>query len=112
MKKLFLIIILMIPLNIYANIVCNDGTISRSCSNCHKGCCSGHGGCTNGYNYNNGYNNSSNYSNNNSSNSGSSNNGIQNNDNSINENTKESESKAFWLILLAIIFYSILKTKS
>ena len=49
MKKycLFIIILLVyiIPVNVYANIQCNDGTISPSCSDCHRGCCSHHGGC-------------------------------------------------------------------
>ena len=27
-------------------IICNDGTRSASCIDCHSGCCSGHGGCT------------------------------------------------------------------
>lgn len=30
-----------------ANIMCNDGTMSPSCENCHRGCCSHHGGCSN-----------------------------------------------------------------
>ena len=25
--------------------MCNDGTESPTCSNCHRGCCSKHGGC-------------------------------------------------------------------
>ena len=29
-----------------ANIICNDGTRSNSCTDCHQGCCSRHGGCT------------------------------------------------------------------
>ena len=29
-----------------ANIICNDGTRSKSCTDCHQGCCSRHGGCT------------------------------------------------------------------
>ncbi len=31
------------------NIICNDGTISPTCSDCHSGCCSHHGGCSSGY---------------------------------------------------------------
>lgn len=27
------------------NIICNDGSISRTCKDCHQGCCSGHLGC-------------------------------------------------------------------
>ena len=29
-----------------AGIICNDGTRSNSCNDCHQGCCSRHGGCT------------------------------------------------------------------
>ena len=50
MKKKVLLIICMIvlsPLTVNANIRCNDGTISKSCADCHRGCCSRHGGCTN-----------------------------------------------------------------
>lgn len=43
---LFLLILVLNPLEVKANIVCNDGTISPSCSTCHKGCCSRHGGCS------------------------------------------------------------------
>lgn len=32
---------------VYANIMCNDGTESPTCSDCHQGCCSWHGGCAN-----------------------------------------------------------------
>ena len=28
------------------NITCNDGTISPTCKDCHRGCCSWHGGCS------------------------------------------------------------------
>ena len=55
MKKIFLIIIIFIlqfvcyPIAVSANIICNDGTISPSCANCHRGCCSHHGGCSNRY---------------------------------------------------------------
>lgn len=38
--------IIFIPNIVSANIVCNDGTISPSCTDCHKGCCSKHGGCS------------------------------------------------------------------
>lgn len=51
MKKkmiiLVIILLLIFPISINANIICNDGTISNSCQDCHKGCCSRHGGCTN-----------------------------------------------------------------
>ncbi len=43
---LFLIILIFYPVVVKANIVCNDGTTSPSCSTCHKGCCSKHGGCS------------------------------------------------------------------
>ena len=36
------------PFTVKANIICNDGTTSPSCSTCHKGCCSKHGGCSTG----------------------------------------------------------------
>lgn len=38
------------------NIICNDGTISKSCQFCTRGCCSGHGGCTDNPQNNNSYN--------------------------------------------------------
>ena len=40
-----LLLIIFWPANVFANIRCNDGTISPSCSDCHQGCCSHHGGC-------------------------------------------------------------------
>lgn len=52
MKKRFyllLILLLVFPCSIKANIVCNDGTISPSCGDCHRGCCSHHGGCSSNY---------------------------------------------------------------
>ena len=49
MKKIVVITLLTIfiinPIRVFANIKCNDGTISPSCSDCHQGCCSHHGGC-------------------------------------------------------------------
>ena len=30
---------------VYANIICNDGTESPTCQDCHQGCCSWHQGC-------------------------------------------------------------------
>ena len=43
MKKVVVIALLMIfiiyPVEVFANITCNDGTISPSCSDCHQGCC-------------------------------------------------------------------------
>ena len=41
-----LVIFLFNPIVVKANIVCNDGTTSPSCSTCHQGCCSRHGGCS------------------------------------------------------------------
>ncbi len=43
---LFLVLLNFYPSIVKANIVCNDGTISPSCSTCHSGCCSKHGGCS------------------------------------------------------------------
>ena len=59
-----IIVIIISLLFLRGNIICNDGTISPSCSDCHSGCCSHHGGCSsnlnskrnNYYNYNNNYN--------------------------------------------------------
>lgn len=44
---LFVFTIIFIPSIVSANIVCNDGTTSPSCVDCHRGCCSKHGGCSN-----------------------------------------------------------------
>ena len=43
----FVILMMFVPIVVNANIVCNDGTTSKSCMDCHKGCCSSHGGCSN-----------------------------------------------------------------
>lgn len=52
-KKIFLIICMFIfPVFVNAGIVCNDGTVSRTCNDCHRGCCSRHGGCSSSSNYN------------------------------------------------------------
>ena len=49
MKKRIMLILLLVvvlfPITVRANIVCNDGTTSPSCADCHQGCCSHHGGC-------------------------------------------------------------------
>ena len=49
MKKYLIIIIvslvLLVPGSVNAKIVCNDGSISKTCEDCHQGCCSHHGGC-------------------------------------------------------------------
>ena len=45
-------ILFIIPIEVYANIICNDGTISPTCYDCHRGCCSRHDGCSdNSYNH-------------------------------------------------------------
>ena len=46
-RKIFLILFfcLLFPVTVDANITCNDGTTSPSCSVCSQGCCSHHGGC-------------------------------------------------------------------
>ena len=44
--KIILIIFLLSPMVVNANIICNDGSISDSCLDCHRGCCSHHGGCS------------------------------------------------------------------
>lgn len=51
LKILFTIILILFPINANANIICNDGTESSSCSDCHQGCCSQHDGCAENYNY-------------------------------------------------------------
>lgn len=61
MKKNFIVLIIVFsifPMIVNANIMCNDGTTSPTCENCHQGCCSYHGGCANKrYNSNNKQNN-------------------------------------------------------
>ena len=54
MKKIMLAVIitfLLLPIIVKANIRCNDGTISPSCGDCYRGCCSRHGGCSSNSNY-------------------------------------------------------------
>jgi len=47
-KRGFIIILILFSfLIVNANIICNDGTVSKTCRTCHKGCCSKHGGCSN-----------------------------------------------------------------
>ena len=51
MKKCSKIIIILVTFCLFldivhANIVCNDGSVSPSCSVCSRGCCSRHGGCS------------------------------------------------------------------
>lgn len=43
-----MLIIISFPIIANANIICNDGTVSKSCNDCHQGCCSKHGGCSSG----------------------------------------------------------------
>lgn len=45
---LFCFVIMFSYTNVFANIMCNDGTRSPSCGDCHRGCCSHHGGCASG----------------------------------------------------------------
>lgn len=46
MKKIFILILIIFSfLIVNANIICNDGSYSPTCSTCHRGCCSWHGGC-------------------------------------------------------------------
>lgn len=51
--SIFVLLMIFLPTGVNANIVCNDGTVSSSCSDCHKGCCSQHGGCSSGTTNNN-----------------------------------------------------------
>ena len=47
-KRGFIIILILFSfLIVNANIICNDGSVSKSCKTCHRGCCSRHGGCSN-----------------------------------------------------------------
>lgn len=52
MRRLFLIlfscIIMISCTDVYANIMCRDGSVSKTCTDCHRGCCSHHGGCASG----------------------------------------------------------------
>lgn len=43
------------PYEVNANIICNDGTVSASCGDCHRGCCSRHGGCSSSSSYSSSY---------------------------------------------------------
>ena len=61
-----LCILFLCPSYVKANIMCSDGTISPSCADCHRGCCSHHGGCASGgssYSNNSSSNNTNSYSN-------------------------------------------------
>lgn len=46
--KVFTLLMIFTFPAVNANIICNDGTESPSCGDCHRGCCSHHGGCSNG----------------------------------------------------------------
>ncbi len=46
---IFVCLLFAFPTFVKANIICNDGSQSPSCSYCHPGCCSWHGGCTSAY---------------------------------------------------------------
>ena len=48
MKRIIIILIVIIVcicIDGNATIICNDGSESKTCTDCHKGCCSGHNGC-------------------------------------------------------------------
>ncbi len=49
MKKrliyVIMVLLMIVPIHINANIICNDGSVSKTCRDCHQGCCSHHGGC-------------------------------------------------------------------
>ena len=96
MKKVLLIIILMFPLTVWANIVCNDGSVSPSCLDCHTGCCSNHGGCTNNPNSNYDYNKS--------------NNNVKTNK-TVDNNSEIIGNIIFWIIII-IAFFSCLSSTS
>ena len=56
MKKRMIILTIILfcfCIKVNANIICNDGTESESCTDCHQGCCSGHDGCIKEKNDNN-----------------------------------------------------------
>lgn len=53
-KKIVIIAVISVftlPISVKANILCNDGTHSPTCQDCHQGCCSHHGGCATNYSY-------------------------------------------------------------
>lgn len=43
--KIIIVLALLAPLGVRANIICNDGSVSKTCGDCHQVCCSHHGGC-------------------------------------------------------------------
>ena len=38
--KIFFVLIMLMPIYVKANIKCNDGSESPTCTTCKKGCCS------------------------------------------------------------------------
>lgn len=93
MKKrliyVIIVLLMIVPIYVKANIICNDGTVSATCMDCHKGCCSKHGGCTANPTNNNSTNKNSNKSNSGSNNNSSSNNRIANDTSKSNDNVNE-----------------------
>lgn len=89
MKKYFYkivelgILILLFPILVNANIVCKDGTISDSCVDCHRGCCSHHVGCSNNTSSSTSTSNETNTNNNSSSEKTNSNNNNNTNNNVV-----------------------------
>ena len=88
-RILFFILLMMIllPISVRANIVCNDGTVSPSCGDCHRGCCSHHGGCSSS-----GSSNTNSNSNNQSNSSSSSNQNSFNGQITVVENPKSADA--------------------
>ena len=81
-KVLFILLLIFVPLTAHATIICNDGTPSPTCGDCHRGCCSRHGGCSSSYSE----------SSNNNSNINSSSNNNYNSDNNRHEEVIERKS--------------------
>lgn len=99
-KVIFFLILVLIPIFVKANVVCNDGTISPTCNVCSRGCCSHHGGCSSS--------SSNYYDNNDSSNDHYSGNIYGNNNASINQIDKinekvDADSKEVYFGFSAII---------
>ena len=111
---LCIVFLFFLPLKVNANIICNDGTRSKSCTVCSKGCCSRHGGCNNNSSYSgNNYSDQSSESNHNSTSPSSStsnstgSNSYDSSYNSDNEsNPVESEEQSsgwYYLIILFVL---------
>ena len=91
-KKLIyaiMVLLMIAPIYVKANIKCNDGSESPTCTTCKKGCCSKHGGCTANQTSNSGTSKNSNKSNSGSNSNSSSNNGIINDTSKSNNNVTE-----------------------